>query len=216
METRKAWNSTLGAARRPMKRSAFKPPSLPLRKEEGDRKPRSAPKRSKTASRGPKLEAWIRAIPEGSHGSGTLQKRLWRVTSDYVRIRDWYAYSGRCVASGAYIEHWSQGDAGHWKSYSVCNGLFKFDPINIHLQSKSSNGWGGQEIGHKFGETLKNRYYPTILEQIQLENSMSSLKFSTQEVVDVIRNRLEDLSYLLEQPDYYARVTHLLSEEVKN
>lgn len=214
------YNSTFKSKpRKPLKRSAFKPPNLPLRKEEGDRKPRSAPRCSKTVSRGPKLPAWIRAIPESqSHGSGTLQKRLWRVTSDFVRIRDWYRFSGHCVATGAYIPHWSQGDAGHWKSYSVCNGLFKFETLNIHLQSKSSNGWGGQEVGHNFAEELKRRWGPDILDVINDANKShaSKLKFTTEEVLARIQLTLEGMEILQEQPDYYARVVHLLSEEEKN
>src|SRR6185503_4390177 len=36
--------------------------------------------------------AWVKAIPMGKHGSGHLQKRLWRLKSDFVRIRDWIAF----------------------------------------------------------------------------------------------------------------------------
>ena len=86
---------------------------------------------------------WIKAVPQSpSHGSGTLQKRLWRLTSDFTRIRDWYKYNGRCVATGKRIERWQDGDAGHFRPYSICRGIFKFDERNIFLQSKRSNGFG--------------------------------------------------------------------------
>lgn len=70
---------------------------------------------NKIGLRGSKLasKAWIKAIPPStSHGTGTLQKRLWRLVSDFVRIRDWYKY-GTCVATGVKIENWRSGDAGH-------------------------------------------------------------------------------------------------------
>ena len=156
------------------------------------------------------LPKWVKAIPESqSHGSGTLQKRLWRVISDFVRIRDWYTYKGECIATGAKISNWREGDAGHWKSYAVCNGLFKFAPINIHLQSKTSNGWGGQELGHSFGENLKKRYRPTILEEIQDANKRHSLKFTNEHLLLMMKETLKEMGKLPEQPDYYKRAVSL-------
>lgn len=159
------------------------------------------------------MEKWLKAIPElKSHGSNSLQKRLWRVTSDYVRIRDFYKYDRECIATGDKIRHWTEGDAGHWKSYAVCRGLFKFDPLNIHLQNKTSNGWGGQEIGHQFGERMKQRYGDDILEKLTRLNQAHSLKFTTEQTIDLIKVRLRQLGELPEQPDYYKRATKLLIE----
>ena len=178
-----------------MKRTAFKS------------KPHKVKKRKAT----PKLEPWVRAVPEStSHGSGTLQKRLWRLTSDAVRIRDWYNFRGECVATGNKISNWRDGDAGHWKSYAVCRGLFKFHLSNIHLQSKTSNGWGGQELGHSFGENLKKRYGEGMLEHINSENKLHSLKFTTEEIKQEMISRLELLAVLPEQPEYFKRVQELL------
>ena len=93
-----------------------------------------------------KDEKWIKAIPQSqNHGSGILQKKLWRLVSDYCRIRDWYAYEGKCVATGAKIGHWRLGQAGHFRPYSTCRGMFKFDERNIFLQSPRSNSWGGYD-----------------------------------------------------------------------
>lgn len=158
------------------------------------------------------LPKWVKAIPESqAHGSGTLQKRLWRLVSDYVRIRDFHAYGGVCIATGVKIGHWSQGDAGHWKSYSICRGLFKFDPINIHLQSKTSNGWGGQEIGHAYGENLKKRYYNGILDVINDANKLQSLKFSEIQVLDETERIINLMGALKQKPSYYSRVVELQS-----
>lgn len=132
--------------------------------------------------------------------------------SDFVRIRDWYRFDGRCVATGAKIRHWSEGDAGHWKSYSVCRGMFKFAPINVHLQSKSSNGWGGQEIGHQFGEELKRRYTPFYLDTINERNKITLLKFFTNDLIEAMEDMLARMEEEKEKPDYYPRVIALRRE----
>ncbi len=153
-----------------------------------------------------KLPKWVKSIPPSpSHGTGTLQKRLWRLTSDFVRLRDTYHHKGICVATGKKIGHYKQGDAGHYKPYATCNGMFKFNPINIHLQSKTSNGWGGQEIGHAFGEELKRRYGNHYLERIEDENRATPLKFTTQDLLEAMKFLLEEMGKLPKQPEYYQK-----------
>lgn len=159
---------------------------------------------------------WVKAIPESTaHGSGTYQKRLWRLVSDYVRIRDWERFGGLCVATGVKLDHWKDGQAGHLKSYAVCNGLFKFDPVNIHLQSASSNGWGGMQAGHSFGEELKKRYGKNILDYINSENLKHlSEKLDDHTVIGFMADILIRFEELDEKPDYYARVINLKQSNV--
>jgi len=156
-----------------------------------------------------KVPKWISAIPHNpkSHGTGNLQKKLWKLCSDYTRIRDWYDYNGRCVATGKYIEHWSMGDPGHYLSYSICNSMFKFDIWNIHLQSKSSNGWGGMADGYSFGEELKRRYGEEFLEELRKENmSWMGKKVDNQMIVNEMIEILDLMASLPEKPDYYEKV----------
>ena len=163
-----------------------------------------------------KEPSWVKSIPynKKSHGTGILQKRLWTLVSSYTRIRDWYQYNGRCIATGKYIEHWSQGDPGHYLSYSICNGIFKFDIWNIHLQSKSSNGWGGMADGHAFGEELKRRYGADFLEELKLENrTHMSEKVENQLVVEEMLAILELMKSLPETPDYFDRVMNKINEQ---
>lgn len=163
-------------------------------------------------------EKWIKAIPESSaHGSGTYEKRLWRLVSDFVRIRDWYKYGGRCVATGVYIPNWKEGQAGHYKSYNVCDGMFKFDEMNIHLQSASSNGWGGQEVGFGFGKELIRRYGKGYLEKINNENRKHvSEKRSKDVVIKKMIDILCKMESLEEKPEYYSRVISLMKDENSN
>lgn len=152
---------------------------------------------------------WIKAIPESpSHGTGTLQKRLWRLVSDYVRIRDWYVYRGKCVATGRFIPHWNQSNAGHFKPYSKCNGLFKFDPRNVFMQYSQSNIMGSYEDWIAFEAEITRRTGMT-RHDIDSINSQFSLKFTNQDIVVRMGTILELMGDLPEQPVYYNRVAEL-------
>lgn len=160
------------------------------------------------------MEKWIKAIPMGSHGSGDLQKRLWKLVSDYVRIRDFYQY-GTCIATGKKIAHWKDGDAGHFISYSKCNGLFKFDERNIHLQSKRSNGFGDRDDWKQYETELGMRYGDGHVSLLEDENSFHQkhLKFSTEQIIEKMEDILNLLDVLPEQPDYFTRVLELYEKE---
>lgn len=113
------------------------------------------------------------AIPPGGHGSTPIQKRLWRVVSDYVRQRDYERYQGRCVSCGAVFGHWRDAQAGHYLPFSVCHSWYKFSPENIHAQCHGCNMGlyrSGAHIGHAMGEELKRRYGPDILTTIIANN----------------------------------------------
>lgn len=159
------------------------------------------------------LPKWVKSIPEStSHGSGTLQKRLWRLTSDYVRIRDWYAHKGLCVATGAYIRHWTEGQAGHFKAYSKCNGMYKFNVRNIHLQAASSNNWGTMDDWFDYAKELEKRHQITKA-MVDAENNQVSLKsLTTENILNQMKQVIADMKYLKEQPDYYLRASTLLAE----
>ena len=154
-------------------------------------------------------EAWIKAIPPNpSHGSGTLQKRLWRLVSDYTRIRDWYLY-GRCVASGKPLGHWKEGQGGHFIHYSKCNGIFKFSEKNVFLQDAESNAWGGMEIGHAFGAELERRGIDT--DALRAENRDTEKKLNDTLVISKIEDILGKMIELPEKPEYFDRVIELRS-----
>jgi len=160
-----------------------------------------------------KVPKWVKSIPQAQgHGSGELQKRLWRCVSDYSRLRDFYTY-GKCVATGERLEDWHSCDSGHYIPYSTCNGMFKFDIWNVHAQSKKSNAWGGMIDGHNFGEELKRRYGENFLEELKLENrNHMSEKVENSLVVQEILDILELMKSLPEQPEYFERVMNKINE----
>lgn len=170
---------------------------------------------------------WIAAIPlGGGHGTGQYEKRLWRLTTDYVRIRDWHKYGGRCVATGRYISSWKAGSAGHFIRWSVCNASFKFHPMNIHLQSIESNSgigysdydedeWGTSD--HQtliaFERTLRQRYGKNIIEHIKHANRQcQGHKFGTYECMQAIDAMLTLMYELPEKPLYFKHVVKLRAQ----
>lgn len=124
---------------------------------------------TKIKRKGYRPPPWFRSLPLGAHGSTPSQKKAWKVVSDFVRQRDWDRYK-RCVSCGAYLESWQKGHAGHWRAWSVCHGIFKYDLRNIALQCASCNYLSDGKIGHTFGEELKRRLGDDVLERIDKDN----------------------------------------------
>lgn len=158
---------------------------------------------------------WLKAIPESSaHGSGTYEKRLWRITSDYVRIRD--AYKWKYTVDGKYILNWRETHAGHYISYTLCNNLFKFHPMNIHAQGAKSNLLSSAHEGKMYADELVRRYGKGYLKKIDKENQSNKLYYYSSkgvhddDVITMIKDRLDDFKELEEMPDYVKRAISLL------
>ena len=172
------------------------------------------PKREPWAKKPKGIPRWVKAIPESqAHGSGTLQKRLWRLTSDFVRIRDFYRYRGSCVATGRVLWSWRDGNAGHWISYSVCRGLFKFDARNIHLQEAISNKLSTREDWQQYEATLIERYGVEYVNMLEDENRKSPLKFTNEQIIERMKELLIAMLELKERPEYHEWAITLMGQE---
>lgn len=148
---------------------------------------------------------WTKSIPKGSHGSTDMQKRLWKITSDYVRIKDWYKYKGKCVSCDRVINHWQEGQAAHFRSYGQSNSWSKFDTTNIALSCPHCNHIDDSYIGHKFGEELKRRNGNKVIERIdKLNNENRGKKMHDWEIEKDILALIDLIEQLPEQPDYIA------------
>lgn len=160
------------------------------------------------------IPEWAKAIPESqSHGSGTLQKRLWRLKSDYVRIRDFTAYGGKDVASPRILATWQEGHAGHLKPYSRCNGMFKFNELNIHLQSANTNKWPTRDDWAYYENELKERYGDTIILLIETTNRDCTDRIHSNQVLEEMMRTLRLIGTLEIKPVYYERAVDLLNEK---
>lgn len=155
------------------------------------------------------IPAWLRCVPEGLHGSGSLEKRLWRLTSDFCRIRDWHKWEGKCVATGKYLESWNHGQGGHFKSWPKCNNMYKFDPRNIHLQGAQSNSWGDKDDWKYFEEELTRRYGIEHVRNIEVQNANNPPKRTKEMVMTYIEARIEDITALPQKPPYWNRLMKL-------
>ena len=156
---------------------------------------------------------WVKSIPESSaHGSGTYQKRLWKLTSDYVRIRDFYKY-GCCVATQERFDEWKSPNvqAGHLKNYSTCNGLYKFDVRNIHAQSSRSNRFPTYDDHINFRKEVERRGYDWDLFEKE-NNANNGCRLYDSEVIEQMKVVLNMMKDLPEQPEYYERAVMLLNE----
>jgi hypothetical protein len=113
---------------------------------------------------------WFKALPAtGSHGSNAHQKRLWRLVTDYVRERDFKLY-GTCAACGVRFSHWKDSQAGHFKAWTVCKGMFKFDVRNLAAICGGCNSFGDGATNYQFGVEMNRRWGEGHTEWIKQEN----------------------------------------------
>lgn len=147
---------------------------------------------------------FIKKIPDGSHGHGKYQKRLWRVTSDTVRIRDWYKHKGICIACGRYISNWKYLQAGHYKSWACCKGFSKWDQKNIFGECGICNtGFNGNETGAKFKEGIIKRYGKKRMDYIDMLSKYPSEKMDDFKCCLLIKEVLKEMKDLPDQPEYW-------------
>lgn len=122
---------------------------------------------------------WFKALPAtGAHGSCADQKRLWKLVSEYVRERDFKQY-GYCAVCKRFFTHWSEGQAGHFKAWSVCKSMFKFDVHNLASICAGCNSFGDDSTGHKFGEEMNHRWgvgHTAWIEQENLRHSNEKME----------------------------------------
>lgn len=141
------------------------------------------------------IPQWFKKIvPSPGHGSGVVQKRVWRVVSEYVRQRDFKQFHGKCVSCDRVLERWQDGQAAHYFPWSVLNGMAKFDVKNIALSCPYCNYVSGANIGYAFGNELKRRYGDGVLVEIaNLNKSYRGKKMETWELVEFVARLRPDL-----------------------
>lgn len=117
------------------------------------------------------LPDWFRSLRYGSHGSTPIQKKAWAYISDMVRQSDFRTYGGKCVSCPRYLTDWRDGDCAHFVSWSVCNGMFRYNTRNLALSCRPCNAFNNSSIGYEFAEELKRRHGPDIITDLYAENA---------------------------------------------
>lgn len=122
-----------------------------------------------------------------------LKKKLWGIFSQHARRKD-ADENGmvKCISCPT-VKHWTEMDAGHWKPKSL--GLsITFLEINVHAQCKTCN-LSLQGNQYDYGEALKKRYGPDVLNEI-VRIQHTSLKLTRPMYLDLIDNYEEKLAGL--------------------
>lgn len=179
--------------RTPLKRKSSLKARTPLKRSKSPAKASKGTKATKVPNKGYKPPSWFMSIPLGSHGNNPTQKRYWKVISNFVRQRDFNKYNGRCVSCKVKLERWQDGDAAHFKKYSVCNSYFKFHPDNIALSCKMCNQREDGVVGYNFGKELERRYGDKHIAWIEKENEKyRGQKLENHEIVARVEKLLEE------------------------
>lgn len=72
-----------------------------------------------------------------------IEGKLWKVISEYVRIRDYKRNNGKCATCSTVVEDWRMLDAGHFCPAGECGWALRFDPENIAGQCRKCNRFAG-------------------------------------------------------------------------
>jgi hypothetical protein len=105
----------------------------------------------------------------------SIEKKLWKVFSEYIRRRDAKKFSGgdigKCITC-SHIGHWKTMDCGH--GISRRHQSTKYDEKNNHLQCKGCNG---PKSGKQFEYMLEvDRKYGKGTAELLLAKSKHSVK----------------------------------------
>lgn len=199
-----------------MKRSGFKnKPRKPMKRTPLKRVSPNKVKKSKTSIYKWTPPKWIGGIPQGSHGSTSIQKKTWKVISDFVRIKDYYNYGGICPGCMTFkFYSYKDMQAGHWKSWGASNSYAKYEMRNLcGICANCNNNENGQ-IGFNIGMELIARYGEDNPEYIDEQNNYHRGKKMEDIVlvgiIEMLINRMKDLP---EKPDWYNKVVERMSYE---
>ena len=166
----------------------------------------------KTPKKGWIPPKWIGSIPQGSHGTGKIQKKAWKVTSDYVRIQNYHTYGGVCPGCNQFkFTTWKDGQCGHFKSWGASNSYAKYFLKNLLMICANCNNNENGLIGFNMGAELLERYGEDVIDEIDEENNLRrGQKIEDMVLVGMIELLIIGMGKLPEQPDYYQKVIEQL------
>lgn len=154
---------------------------------------------------------WIKPIPQGSHGSTKEQKKLWKLVSDYIRIRDFTTY-GTCISCNQNFDSWKEAQAGHYRPYSKCKGINKFKFQNCFAQCALCNSRMNEdkfEGGRIFAENIIRRHGKLWFETIQTFTEGEIKKVELPEILKEMRFVIGLMDGLIFKPSYYQKCKEL-------
>lgn len=134
----------------------------------------------------------------------SLKKKLWKIFSEYIRLRDSDEYGNvRCISCGS-IRHWKDVHAGHYEKRGYL-GTF-VDERNVHGQCPRCNLYlnGNQSA---YAIALRKKYGETILEELdKLKNSREKYtRIEYEELIDKYKKETQNLMARQKNKIYGAR-----------
>lgn len=161
---------------------------------------------------------WLGCIPQGSHGSTIIQRKYWKVTSDYVRIHDFEKKLG-CISCGKKFFSWEEAQCGHYKAWASCRGYSKWDTRNLFIQCAICNSSGSKGfvsakdvnvIGGNFKDNIRKLYGDERIAFIDSLDRYPTEKLEDHEIIDKIKNVLHLMGTLTNKPSYYDKAIRQL------
>jgi len=102
----------------------------------------------------------------------TLDNKLWRIFSKYIRLRDRIQDDYcKCISCGS-IHHWKAIHAGHFLSRR--HKQIKYDEQNVHSQCVTCNSFeeGNQ---YKYGLALIEKYGDSIINDLHARKKLNKI-----------------------------------------
>lgn len=149
---------------------------------------------------------WLGAIPQGSHGSSIVQKKYWKVVSDFVRRYDFEKY-GTCIACERHTPI-ERMQCGHFKSWAACRGYSKWEIRNLFGECDYCNtGFNGNEVGVNFRNGIIKRYGQERMDYIDSLSSYPTEKLEDHIIVEKIKDFIiKEYEKIETKPDWYTKV----------
>ena len=156
----------------------------------------------------PYLKSAGRIKKEKKKKKVNYKEKLWKIFSQYIRLRDaddrGYV---RCISSGK-VMFWADCDAGHYIAKNA--GLFfYFNEENVYAQSPYDNRYlHGNLLGYRRG--LINRGLEDIADKLEYQGAIgeirdklnASCKYSDEDYINLIRVYKDKLSELKKNKSY--------------
>lgn len=115
----------------------------------------------------------------------TLNKKLWRIFSKYVRISESDGNGLSTCFSCDSVQPWIDMDAGHYIPKSISLAL-RFDERNVHAQCTACNRFRHGNLT-QYALNLKKVYGPDILEELDnFRRDHQNLRYSKSDYLDLI------------------------------
>ena len=123
----------------------------------------------------------------------TLDAKLWKMFSEYVRLRDRFQDDWcKCISCGC-IKHWKEMHAGHFIDRQH-KGV-KFNEQNVHAQCCHCNTYGQGEQ-YRYGESIIKKYGSGIIDELYMKKKFNANMCNRtwyEEMIVVYSNKLKNI-----------------------